>query len=121
MIPSTIMPPSRLESLPRELREHIYFYLDLPIGGKCIHNCHRTFIACELSCDMSVARHPRAKPHYVDIWDQQERSGGPGLVLLEVRSVGIGSGKVEGVDVFKHPAVCIALLSTCARGLACGR
>jgi hypothetical protein len=108
MIPSTIMPPSRLESLPRELREHIYFYLDLPIGGKCIHNCHRAFIACELSCDISVTRHPHAKPHYVDIWDEQMRSGGPGLVLLQVRSVSIGSGKIVGVDVFKYPAVCIA-------------
>jgi hypothetical protein len=98
------MPASRLESLPQELRERIYFYLGFPIAGKCIHNCAHQ--ACRPDVDESVPRHPRAKPHYVDIWDEWVRCGGAGLKMLDVRSVDARSGRVEGVDVLLYPAVC---------------
>jgi hypothetical protein len=99
------MPTSRLESLPQELRERIYFYLGFPIAGKCIHNCaHQT---CKPDIDDSIPRHPRAKPHYVDIWDEWVRCGGAGLKMLDVRSVDVRSGRVEGVDVLLFPAVCM--------------
>jgi hypothetical protein len=98
------MPASRLESLPQELRERIYFYLGFPIAGKCIHNCAHQ--ACRPDVDSSIPRHPRAKPHYVDIWDEWVRCGGAGLKMLDVRSVDVRSGRVEGVDVLLYPAVC---------------
>lgn len=31
--------PSRLQQLPRELRENVYFYLCIPVSGYCIHTC----------------------------------------------------------------------------------
>ncbi|KAF2240501.1 hypothetical protein BU26DRAFT_572686 [Trematosphaeria pertusa] len=32
---------SRLESLPREVREKIYFYLGFPVAGHCVHYCDK--------------------------------------------------------------------------------
>jgi hypothetical protein len=100
------MPPSRLESLPRELRELIYFHLDIPVAGECVHNCVHQ-VACTVGIDERVAPHPRAPWHYVDIWDEIVRAGGLGQKILRVRSVGI-NGKIEGIDVFKSPVVGIA-------------
>ncbi|KAF2120471.1 hypothetical protein BDV96DRAFT_594930 [Lophiotrema nucula] len=46
--PNSVQPPSndstrselsRLESLPRELRDAIYFYLGFPVAGRCLHLC----------------------------------------------------------------------------------
>jgi hypothetical protein len=34
--------PSRLEKLPRELQERIYFYLGVPVTGFCVHTCDET-------------------------------------------------------------------------------
>jgi hypothetical protein len=109
------MPASQLESLPQEIREHIYFYLGFPIAGKCIHNCANQ--TCRPDIDTSIPRHPRAKPHYVDIWDEWMRCGGAGLKLLNVRKMDARSGKVEGVDIFIYPAVCALLFPWRVGGL----
>ena len=37
--------PSRLETLPREIREQIYFHLGFPVSGRCIHQCNTDCLA----------------------------------------------------------------------------
>ncbi|KAF1974939.1 hypothetical protein BU23DRAFT_552780 [Bimuria novae-zelandiae CBS 107.79] len=50
---STIeMLPSRLQQLPRELRERVYLYLGIPVTGYCIHECNNS---CSAELDWRVS------------------------------------------------------------------
>ena len=80
----------RLDLLPREIRERIYFFLGVPVAGYCLHDCSQMCFAATIHSLLFLKmqlRHEYAVSTTTPSWE--EYASTPKILRLDSASVGL--------------------------------